>query len=199
MEQPLTVQNSTWTYLFDEYDPSNGGEAKRLLGGKGSALVEMTGFGLPVPPGFIITTDCCKSYHADEKLFPEGLWTQTRAKLSALETKLGKTFGDHNNPLLVSVRSGSPMSMPGMMDTILNLGLNDKTVEGLAMQTGDERFAWDAYRRFISMFGEIVLDVEHEKFERVMERNKQGNRLDSHLTVEELKEIVAAYKRIVFT
>ena len=199
MEAIQTKADRQWSYLFEEYNLTNAREAKLLLGGKGAALVEMTSFDLPVPPGFVITTECCKAYHANEKLFPEGLWTQTRQKLAALEEKLGKKFGDSENPLLVSVRSGAPVSMPGMMDTVLNLGLNDQTVEGLARQTADERFAWDAYRRFISMFSVIVLDVEHEKFERVLERYKSGNRLDSDLTVEELKEIVAVYKRIVFT
>ena len=199
--EPLQIlqENPIWNYLFEECDSSNPKAAKLLLGGKGAALAEMTSFALPVPPGFVITTDCCKAYHQDEKLFPEGLWTQTRHKLAVVEEKLGKKFGDARNPLLVSVRSGSPVSMPGMMDTVLNLGLNDKTVEGLAQQTGNERFAWDAYRRFISMFSVIVMDVAHEKFERVLERYKGGNRLDSDLTVHELKEIVAAYKRIVFT
>jgi pyruvate, orthophosphate dikinase len=198
--QPVpTEQEQTWNYLFEECERPNTRDGKLLLGGKGAALAEMTGFDLPVPPGFVITTECCKKYHLNEKIFPAGMWRQAREKLSVVEQKLGKKFGDTENPLLVSVRSGSPVSMPGMMDTVLNLGLNDKTVEGLARQTGDERFAWDAYRRFISMFSEIVLDVEHEKFERVLERYKTGGRLDSDLTVEELKAIVAAYKRIIFT
>ena len=148
--EPIQIpQNKQWNFLFEECDLPNTKEAKMLLGGKGAALAQMTSFDLPVPPGFIITTDCCKAYHQNEKLFPDGLWTQTRTKLTAVETKLGKKFGDAENPLLVSVRSGSPISMPGMMDTVLNLGLNDKTVAGLAKQTGNERFAGDAYRRFI--------------------------------------------------
>jgi len=198
MESTRAARGKIWAYLFEECGESTTREAKLLLGGKGAALAQMTGFGLPVPPGFVVTTECCKEYHKNEKIFPEDMWTQVRTKLSAVETMLGKSFGDAENPLLVSVRSGSPVSMPGMMDTVLNLGLNDATVAGLAKQTGNERFAWDAYRRFISMFSEIVLDVEHEKFERVLERYKNGTRLDSDLKVEELKEIVAAYKRIVF-
>jgi pyruvate,orthophosphate dikinase len=198
MESTRAAREKIWAYLFEECGESTTKEAKLLLGGKGAALAQMTSFGLPVPPGFVVTTECCKEYHKNENIFPEDMWTQVRAKLSAVETKSGKSFGDAENPLLVSVRSGSPVSMPGMMDTVLNLGLNDATVAGLAKQTGNERFAWDAYRRFISMFSEIVLDVEHEKFERVLERYKNGTRLDSELTVEELKEIVAAYKRIVF-
>jgi pyruvate,orthophosphate dikinase len=198
MESTKAAQKTTWAYLFEEWKGTDASENKRLLGGKGAALAEMTGFGLPVPPGFIVTTDCCKEYHKNEKAFPDEMWEQVGLKLAAVQEKSGKKFGDAENPLLVSVRSGSPVSMPGMMDTVLNLGLNDATVAGLAKQTGNERFAWDAYRRFISMFSEIVLDVEHEKFERVLERYKNGNKLDSDLTIEELKEIVAAYKRIVF-
>ncbi|HEV7645891.1 MAG TPA: pyruvate, phosphate dikinase [Pyrinomonadaceae bacterium] len=198
MESTKAAAEKTWTYLFEEWNGTDIKAGKLLLGGKGAALAQMTGFGLPVPPGFIVTTECCKEYHQSEKAFPGEMWAQVLGKLSAVEEKLGKKFGDAENPLLVSVRSGSPVSMPGMMDTVLNLGLNDSTVEGLAKQTGNERFAWDAYRRFISMFSQIVLDVEHEKFERVLERYKNGTRLDSDLTVDELKEIVAAYKRIVF-
>lgn len=188
-----------WVYLFEECESPNSKEGKLLYGGKGAALAEMTRLGLPVPPGFIITTECCREYHANEKIFPEGMWIQVREKLDYLEERVGKKFGSSENPLLVSVRSGAPVSMPGMMDTVLNLGLNDRTVEGLANQTGDERFAWDAYRRFISMFGEIVLGIEHEKFERVLDRYKNGGKQDSDLTVSELKEIVTSYKKIVFT
>ncbi|RMG02698.1 MAG: pyruvate, phosphate dikinase [Acidobacteria bacterium] len=188
-----------WVYLFEECEKPNSSEGKLLYGGKGAALAEMTRLGLPVPPGFIITTECCREYHANEKIFPEGMWAQVREKLNLIEDRLGKKFGSSENPLLVSVRSGAPVSMPGMMDTVLNLGLNDKTVQGLATQTGDERFAWDSYRRFISMFGEIVLGIEHEKFERVLDRFKNGVRQDADLSTEELKQIVSAYKRIVFT
>ncbi len=189
----------TWVFLFDECEFPNTKEGKLLYGGKGSALAEMSRLGLPVPPGFVITTECCRAYHSNEKIFPEGMWAQVREKLNQLEERTGKKFGSQENPLLVSVRSGAPVSMPGMMDTVLNLGLNDKTVEGLVNQTGDERFAWDAYRRFISMFGEIVLGIEHEKFERVLDRFKSNGKQDADLTTEELKQIVAAYKRIVFT
>lgn len=196
--EPVSVQEKTWSYLFEDFDNPNTPQGKMILGGKGAALATMTGFGLPVPPGFIITTECCNTYHANEKLFPDGMWTQVREQLSSVEAKLGKGFGNAENPLLVSVRSGSPISMPGMMDTVLNLGLNDATVEGLAKLTNDERFAWDSYRRFISLFSEIVLGVEHEKFERVLDRFKNGDRSDSELNADELKEIVAIYKRIVF-
>lgn len=186
-----------WSYLFEEFENPNTQNGKNILGGKGAALANMTNVGLPVPPGFIITTECCNAYHANEKMYPDGLTEQVKDHISSLEKKLGKGFGNAENPLLVSVRSGSPISMPGMMDTILNLGLNDKTVVGLAKQTNDERFAWDSYRRFISLFSQIVLNVEHEKFERVLDRYKTDGRLDSELNTDELKEIVATYKRIV--
>ncbi|HRH42062.1 MAG TPA: pyruvate, phosphate dikinase, partial [Pyrinomonadaceae bacterium] len=197
METTQKAIEKKWSFLFEEFDKPNTQNGKNILGGKGAALANMTSFGLPVPPGFIITTECCNNYHANEKMFPDGLWEQVKNHISALELKLGKGFGNAKNPLLVSVRSGSPISMPGMMDTILNLGLNDETVIGLGQQTADERFAWDSYRRFISLFSQIVLNIEHEKFERVLDRYKVGNKLDSELNVDELKEIVATYKRIV--
>ncbi len=198
MQSIQKMSEKNWSFLFEECVNPNTNEGKYLLGGKGAGLANMTKLGLPVPPGFIITTDCCKAYHDHEKIFPEGMWQQVREQLSAVEAKSGKRFGDAEDPLLVSVRSGSPFSMPGMMDTILNLGLNDETVAALARQTGDERFAWDAYRRFISLFSQIVLRVPHEKFERVLDRYKNGQRQDSDLTTSELKEIVAAFKRLVF-
>ncbi len=198
MQSIKKMKEQTWSFLFEECVNPNTTAGKYLLGGKGAALANMTNLGLPVPPGFIITTDCCKAYHDAEKIFPADMWRQVRGQLSAVEAKLGKRFGESENPLLVSVRSGSPFSMPGMMDTILNLGLNDETVGALARQTGDERFAWDAYRRFISLFSQIVLRVPHEKFERVLDRYKNGQRQDADLTTDELKEIVAAFKRLVF-
>lgn len=198
MESSQTATGRKWSYLFEEFENPNTQNGKNILGGKGAALANMTISGLPVPPGFIITTECCNAYIENQNLFPEGLIDQVTAHIKALEIKLGKGFGNAENPLLVSVRSGSPISMPGMMDTILNLGLNDSTVEGLYKHTNDERFAWDSYRRFISLFSQIVLNVEHEKFERVLERYKNGVRLDSELTAPELKEIVATYKKIVF-
>jgi pyruvate,orthophosphate dikinase len=185
-----------WVYLFAE----GSGDAKDLLGGKGAGLADMTHAGLPVPPGFIITTEACNAYSAYDRQFPEGMWTQARAALKKIEAVVGKRFGDSENPLLVSVRSGARVSMPGMMDTVLNLGLNEQTVQGLAAQTGDPRFALDAYRRFVSLFGEIVMDVAHEKFERVLERYKaqtEGGR-DTDLTPDQLREIVADYQKIIF-
>jgi pyruvate,orthophosphate dikinase len=186
-----------WVYLFEEGD----GDDRKLLGGKGAGLADMTRAGLPVPPGFIVTTEVCNAYYTNGKNFPEGMWEQAIEGLRAVEEKTGKKFGDPDNPLLVSVRSGAPFSMPGMMDTVLNLGLNEQTVKGLATQTGDLRFALDAYRRFATLFGEIVMGVAHEKFERVMERYKaqtEGGR-DTDLSSEQLRDIIAAQKQIIFS
>jgi len=150
-------------YFFDEGDPTN----KRLLGGKGAGLCMMTQLGLPVPPGFVITTEVCRKYYELGGRLPDGLMDEVRLAMRRLEEITGKKFGDSSNPLLVSVRSGSMLSMPGMMDTILNLGLNDEVAEGLARLTGNRRFALDAYRRFLQMFGKIVLGIEGEKFDIV--------------------------------
>jgi pyruvate, orthophosphate dikinase len=184
-----------WVYLFEE----GNGENKTLFGGKGAGLCEMTRAGLPVPPGLIVTTEACNAYYANNKQFPEGMWEQVVEALHEIEKKVGKKFGDKDNPLLVSVRSGAAFSMPGMMDTVLNLGLNEETAQGLAEQTGDLRFALDAYRRFASLFGEIVLDVEHQKFERVMDRFKAQTKggKDTDLKPKELREIIAAEKQII--
>ena len=184
-----------WVYLFEEGD----GRQRTLLGGKGAGLADMTRAGLPVPPGFVITTEACNAFYANGKNFPGGMWEQVIGGLRALEEKTGKRFGDPESPLLVSVRSGAPFSMPGMMDTILNLGLNEQTVQGLAAQTGDQRFALDAHRRFATLFGEIVMGVAHEKFERVMERFKAqtaGGR-DTDLSPDQLREVIAAQKVII--
>ena len=172
-------------------------EMKRVLGGKGAGLVEMTRIGLPVPPGFTITTETCIKYF-EKKDFPEGLWEQVLESMRLLEEKTGKKFGSDENPLLVSVRSGAPISMPGMMDTILNLGLTDKSVLGLAKSTNNERFAWDAYRRLIQMFGDVVLGIKHEEFEERLNyiKKKYGLSQDVDLTVENLKELVSEYKQV---
>ncbi|HEX8845567.1 MAG TPA: pyruvate, phosphate dikinase [Pyrinomonadaceae bacterium] len=186
-----------WVYLFEE----GSGDSRELLGGKGAGLAEMTRAGLPVPPGFIVTTEACNAFYANDKKFPDGMWEQVVEGLRRIEEKVGKRFGDPTNPLLVSVRSGAAFSMPGMMDTVLNLGLNEETVRGLAAQTGDLRFALDAYRRFASLFGEIVIGVAHEKFERVLDRYKAqtaGGR-DTDLGPEQLREIIAAEKQIILT
>ena len=188
-------QPHKWVYLFEE----GSGDNKTLFGGKGAGLCEMTRAGLPVPPGLIVTTEACNAFYANNKQFPEGMWEQVVEALAEIEKKVGKKFGDDKNPLLVSVRSGAAFSMPGMMDTVLNLGLNEETVQGLAEQTGDLRFALDAYRRFASLFGEIVLDVAHEKFERVMDRFKAQTKggKDTDLKPEELRGIIAAEKQII--
>src|SRR3989442_13367358 len=159
----------------------------------------MTRAGLPVPPGLIVTTEACNAYFDNDKNFPEGMWEQVQEGLKEIGAKVGKHFGDHENPLLVSVRSGAAFSMPGMMDTVLNLGLNEDTVQGLAAQSGDLRFALDAYRRFASLFGEIVIGVAHEKFERVMDRFKAQTKggKDTDLKPEELRGIIAAEKEII--
>src|SRR2546423_3902390 len=184
-----------WVYLFAD----GSGDDKNLLGGKGAGLCEMTRAGLPVPPGFIVTTEACNAFYQNQKNFPDGMWEQVVAGLRRIEEQTGKGFGDPANPLLVSVRSGAPFSMPGMMDTVLNLGLNEQTAQGLAAQTGDLRFALDAYRRFASLFGEIVMGVAHEKFERVLERYKaqtEGGR-DTDLSPDQLRDVTAAEKQII--
>jgi pyruvate,orthophosphate dikinase len=185
-----------WVYSFEE----GGAGMKQLMGSKGANVAEMLQAGLPVPPGFTITTEACNAYSQYERQFPEGMWSQAQSALEQVEIKTGKQFGGQANPLLVSVRSGAAISMPGMMDTVLNLGLNDETVEGLALLTGNRRFALDAYRRFIAMFGHIVMDVADEKFDRVLERYKAqtpGGR-DTDLTADQLAEIITVYKRIIF-
>ena len=182
-------------YLFEEGDGKN----KKLLGGKGAGLCEMTQLGLPVPPGFIITTEVCKEYYANGRRLPEGLMDEVKEYMKKIEAKVGKRFGDPKKPLLVSVRSGAAISMPGMMDTILNLGLNDETAKGLIEQTGDERFVYDCYRRFIQLFGKIVLGVKEELFTEAFERVKReaGVEFDNELSAEHLKRVVKEFKEIV--
>lgn len=183
-----------YVYLFEE----GRGDQKNLLGGKGANLAEMTRIGLPVPPGFTITTEACNDYQKTKSI-PEDALAQTYKALEILEQKTGKKFGDRDNPLLVSVRSGAAISMPGMMDTILNLGLNDETVVGLAKLTGDERFAYDCYRRFIQMFSNVVLGIEHGTFDAVLERYKRklGLIFDYEIPADALQEMIKEYKEIV--
>ncbi|MFP6740556.1 MAG: PEP/pyruvate-binding domain-containing protein, partial [Alphaproteobacteria bacterium] len=161
-----------WVYGFGDGSAEGSGAMRELLGGKGAGLAEMSNLGLPVPPGFTITTEVCTAYYAGDKALPDGLKAEAETALAAIEAAVGPRFGDAENPLLVSVRSGGRASMPGMMDTILNLGLNDDTVEGLAKVSGDERFAYDSYRRFIQMYGDVVLGVEHHTFEDLLEDHK---------------------------
>ncbi len=180
-----------------EFEEGNAG-MRDLLGGKGAGLSEMVGMGLPVPPGFTITTATCREYYERGRQMPDGFWEEMRGYLSDLEVKAGKRLGDPANPLLVSVRSGAKFSMPGMMDTILNLGLNDTTVHGLALLTNDERFAFDAYRRFLQMFGKVVLEVDADHYEHALGRIKErtGVRTDAELSADALKELVREYKTI---
>jgi pyruvate,orthophosphate dikinase len=177
----------------------NGG-MKDLLGGKGAGLAEMTNAGLPTPPGFTITTEACNDYFSAGEKLPAGLWQDVLAAVKEVEKDTGKGFGDPKNPLLVSVRSGAKFSMPGMMDTVLNLGLNEQTLEGLVALTGNERFGWDAYRRFVSMFGRIVLGVKAERFDEPLDERKAkhgSTAKDTDLTVEDLKALVAEFKAVV--
>ncbi|HMO58425.1 MAG TPA: pyruvate, phosphate dikinase [Roseiflexaceae bacterium] len=182
-----------WVYLFNEGNAT----MRELLGGKGAGVAEMTRTGVPVPPGFTITTDCCNAYYDNNKEFPEGMWAQALEALKSVEEQVGRKFGDPANPLLVSVRSGARESMPGMMDTVLNLGLNKQTLEGLATLTNNPRFAADAYRRFVQLFGKIVLGADGEKFEHVMHETKGATRQDTDLTTEELQAIAERFKQII--
>lgn len=184
-----------YVYLFEE---GNAG-MKDLLGGKGANLAEMTKIGLPVPPGIIITTQACKDFTAMGQKFPAGMQEQVREKIAVLENRLSRKFGSPTSPLLVSVRSGAPVSMPGMMDTVLNLGLNDLTVEALITESGNERFALDCYRRFINMFSDVVMGVEHSKFERVLDRQKEKAqvRFDNQLSAVAWREVIADYKKLI--
>src|SRR5438045_3049982 len=184
-------------YVYDFREGNR--DMKDLLGGKGANLAEMTNMGLPVPPGFTITTEACLSYLKANR-FPDGLMDEVEEHLGSLDEAMGKGLGDDRDPLLVSVRSGAKFSMPGMMDTVLNLGLNDRSVQGLAQQTGNERFAWDAYRRFVQMFGKIVLDIDGERFEERLDeakRRKGEGVKDTDLDEEDLRKLTEEFKSIV--
>jgi pyruvate,orthophosphate dikinase len=188
-------------FLFDDaykvFD-GNRDEMRELLGGKGAGLAEMTASGVNVPPGLTILTTCCREYSKTNQ-FPEGLFEEVLQHLETVEKSLDRKLGDLEKPLLLSVRSGAKFSMPGMMDTILNLGLNDKTVEALGKQTGNPRFAWDSYRRFIQMYSNVVLNVDKDEFEEILEavKKKAGVKVDSDLTVDQLKDLIAQYKKLV--
>ncbi|OUM97784.1 MAG: pyruvate, phosphate dikinase [Firmicutes bacterium ZCTH02-B6] len=186
-------------YFFGGGTAEGNGQMRELLGGKGANLAEMTLLGIPVPPGFTITTEMCTAYYALGKQWPEGLEEEVKANLKRLEDVMGARFGDPSNPLLVSVRSGARVSMPGMMDTILNLGLNDETVQGLIQRTGNPRFAWDSYRRFVHMYGDVVLGVPHEEFEALIDRMKEekGATQDTELDADDLKRLTEQYKELV--
>ncbi len=186
-------------YTFGDGKAEGSAAMKNLLGGKGANLADMCALGLPVPPGFTIPTDVCVAYYDNEKQFPAGLEAQVAHGVKSIETAVGRSFGDAKNPLLVSVRSGARASMPGMMDTILNLGLNDATVVGLAAKTGNPRFAYDSYRRFIQMYSDVVLGVDHAVFEDLLDlmKNEREFSQDTDLTADDLKELVAQYKDTV--
>src|SRR3989440_1738131 len=190
-----------WIYQFAEGPAaarSARGDVRGLLGGKGAGAAEMTRAGMPVPPGFTITTEACRAYYASGGKFPKGLWEQVLPALKILERKAGKKFGDAKDPLLVSVRSGAKFSMPGMMDTVLNLGLNEETARGLAALTKDERFALDARRRFVQMFGKTVKGIDGEKFEHALQeaKKKAGVKTDPELKTEQLRNLVGRFLAI---
>src|SRR5579864_7079537 len=194
LQEAVEQSPRKWVYLFTEGSAS----MRDLLGGKGAGVAEMTNAGLPVPPGFTITTEACNEYYTAGKRFPDGLWDQAIAALRTVEEKTGKKFGDPTNPLLVSVRSGAKFSMPGMMDTVLNLGLNDETVRGIIALSGDERFAYDAYRRFVQMFSKIVLDANPAAFEHKIDEYKQqtGAATDADIPASALKQMTEDFKQI---
>src|SRR5512137_108318 len=185
-----------YVYFFGSGTAEGTAEMKALLGGKGANLAEMTSIGLPVPPGFTISTEVCTYYYAHENSYPQSLKNEVATHLAEVEKLMERTFGDPKNPLLVSVRSGARASMPGMMDTILNLGLNDTTVQGIIAQSGDERFAYDAYRRFVQMYSDVVMGMEKNILEHLLEQKKEakGVHLDTDLTAADWKELVGKFK-----
>ena len=199
------MADQKWVYTFQEVEEAekhvNGvwDKVRGLLGGKGANLAEMTRIGIPVPPGFTVTTEACNAYIAGGEKFPEGMWEQELAAMAATEELAGKKFGDVENPLLVSCRSGAVRSMPGMMDTVLNIGLNDETAKGMVALTGDERFVYDAYRRLVQMFGSVVLGIDDDAFEDVLEeyKNEKGVALDIDLEAADWKKLTAEFQTIV--
>ncbi|MEM1284618.1 MAG: pyruvate, phosphate dikinase [Pseudomonadota bacterium] len=188
-----------WVYSFGGGHADGDATLRNLLGGKGANLAEMSRIGLPVPPGFTITTEVCTHFYAHDRAYPDGLSDQIEAALDKIAAITGKTFGSTDNPLLLSVRSGARVSMPGMMDTVLNLGLNDETVEALARLSGDERFACDSYRRFIHMYGDVVMGVDHELFEDALGdlKDRRGFELDTELSAADWRELISQYKQII--
>ena len=194
-----TGAKGKWVYSFGGGKAEGKPNMRNLLGGKGAGLAEMASLGLPVPPGFTITTEVCTYYYANKQQYPKELQSQVVKALAQVGKITGKVFGDKHNPLLVSVRSGARASMPGMMDTVLNLGLNDETVVALAKQSGDRRFAFDSYRRFITMYSDVVLGVGHEHFEELLDiyKERQGYTLDTDLSADDWVELVERYKKRV--
>src|SRR5205807_1077657 len=199
------AMSNKYVYFFGGKTAEGSGKMKDLLGGKGANLAEMCLIGLPVPAGFTITTEVCNYYSANGKTYPTELKAEVDAALRKTEEVMGAKFGDAKKPLLVSCRSGARVSMPGMMDTVLNIGLNESTLKGLIESTGNERFAWDSYRRFVQMYGDVVLDLkptsktEIDPFEHIMEelKHERGVRLDTELNVNDLKELVKRFKAVV--
>ncbi len=187
-----------WVYKFGDGKAEGHASDRNLLGGKGANLAEMSSIGIPVPPGFTISTEVCTYYYANNKTFPSDLAEQVKEGVAHCEKIVGRKFADPENPLLFSVRSGARISMPGMMDTVLNLGLNDETVKGLAKASGDERFAYDSYRRFLQMYSDVVLGVKHENFEHALTtlKDAKGYKADTDMTVDDLKELIVEYKKI---
>ncbi len=196
------MSSKKYVYFFAANQSDGKAEMKNLLGGKGANLAEMCNIGVPVPPGFTLSTEVCTAYYDNNRNYPESLKAEVEAAIAKTEEVLGKKFGDPKNPLLFSVRSGSRVSMPGMMDTVLNLGINEEITEGLATLSGNPRFAWDSFRRFVQMYGDVVLDLkpvnkeDEDPFEIILEAKKEekGVELDTDLTTEDLKEIVAEFK-----
>ena len=188
-----------WVYNFGKSGTDGNTSMRNLLGGKGANLAEMSGIGLPVPPGFTISTDVCTYFYDNGRNYPDALDEEVRAAIAKIESETGSGFADPKNPLLVSVRSGARASMPGMMDTVLNLGLNDVTAAGLAAHANDSRFAYDSYRRFIQMYGDVVMDVDYGLFEDALEDMKRARGLidDTELTGDDMKALVDIYKNIV--
>lgn len=191
----LFKKKKKFVYSFDEAK----GMSKDILGGKGANLAEMVSMGLPIPMGFTISTEACDAYYKNGKKNSDQVLAEIEEKLQRLEKHMGKKLGDAQDPLLVSVRSGAKDSMPGMMDTVLNLGLNDESVQGLIAKTGNARFAWDSYRRFIQMFGDVVMEVPHHDFEHALQTVKEakGVKLDTELETDDLKKVVELYKEAI--
>ena len=195
---PEEHSNSKNVYFFGDGKAEGTAQMKELLGGKGANLAEMTNLGIPVPPGFTISTEVCAAFHENQRKYPVGLREEVLDHLQRLEALMGKKLGDSNDPLLVSVRSGAGQSMPGMMDTVLNLGLNDAAVKGLEKRSGNGRFAKDAYRRFIQMYGDVVMEVPHGNFENALEtiKERKGVTADTDLDAKDLDEVISSYKEI---
>src|SRR6266567_1671141 len=191
-----SLDMAKWVYTFGDGAAEGAADKRNLLGGKGANLADMANLALPVPPGFTISTEVCTYYYANKQTYPKELEAQMKDALAHVERITGRKFGDAKDPLLVSVRSGARASMPGMMDTVLNLGLNDVTVEALAKSSGDARFAYDSYRRFITMYSDVVLEVGHDHFEEILEghKDRKGYTLDTDLTADDWAELIAKYK-----